>query len=140
MFLFFKQKTAYEMRISYWSSDVCSSDLDAELLRLYGLELCHPDPQLRHRHPAVLRALAPFPAIAGLQTRRRLPISERKKRESDTEGVFRMILPMIRSAGAATILLCVALPAQAAAVDGRSEEHKSELQSLMRHSYAVFCL
>src|SRR3546814_5542814 len=26
-FLFFKQKTAYEMRISYWSSDVCSSDL-----------------------------------------------------------------------------------------------------------------
>src|SRR3546814_3277914 len=27
MFLFFKQKTAYEMRISDWSSDVCSSDL-----------------------------------------------------------------------------------------------------------------
>src|SRR3546814_19431130 len=29
MFLFFKQKTAYEMRISDWSSDVCSSDLIA---------------------------------------------------------------------------------------------------------------
>src|SRR3546814_8295247 len=28
-FLFFKQKTAYEMRISDWSSDVCSSDLCA---------------------------------------------------------------------------------------------------------------
>src|SRR3546814_9299989 len=28
-FFFFKQKTAYEMRISDWSSDVCSSDLDA---------------------------------------------------------------------------------------------------------------
>src|SRR3546814_11962548 len=27
MFLFFKQKTAYEVRISDWSSDVCSSDL-----------------------------------------------------------------------------------------------------------------
>src|SRR3546814_9149408 len=27
MFCFFKQKTAYEMRISDWSSDVCSSDL-----------------------------------------------------------------------------------------------------------------
>src|SRR3546814_6944286 len=27
MFLFFKQKTAYELRISDWSSDVCSSDL-----------------------------------------------------------------------------------------------------------------
>src|SRR3546814_7875285 len=29
-FFFFKQKTAYEMRISDWSSDVCSSDLDGE--------------------------------------------------------------------------------------------------------------
>src|SRR3546814_9497223 len=30
-FFFFKQKTAYEMRISDWSSDVCSSDLKAGL-------------------------------------------------------------------------------------------------------------
>src|SRR3546814_2707881 len=30
MFFFFKQKTAYEMRISDWSSDVCSSDLRIE--------------------------------------------------------------------------------------------------------------
>src|SRR3546814_19512438 len=30
-FFFFKQKTAYEMRISDWSSDVCSSDLSAGL-------------------------------------------------------------------------------------------------------------
>src|SRR3546814_1920097 len=29
VFFFFKQKTAYEMRISDWSSDVCSSDLNA---------------------------------------------------------------------------------------------------------------
>src|SRR3546814_2657656 len=29
LFFFFKQKTAYEMRISDWSSDVCSSDLEA---------------------------------------------------------------------------------------------------------------
>src|SRR3546814_14604511 len=28
LFFFFKQKTAYEMRISHWSSDVCSSDLN----------------------------------------------------------------------------------------------------------------
>src|SRR3546814_10820049 len=28
LFVFFKQKTAYEMRISYWSSDACSFDLD----------------------------------------------------------------------------------------------------------------
>src|SRR3546814_10906175 len=31
-FFFFKQKTAYEMRISDWSSDVCSSDLPREAL------------------------------------------------------------------------------------------------------------
>src|SRR3546814_3704866 len=33
-FFFFKQKTAYEMRISDWSSDVCSSDLDEVARRL----------------------------------------------------------------------------------------------------------
>src|SRR3546814_19167842 len=32
LFFFFKQKTAYEMRISDWSSDVCSSDLDPDLV------------------------------------------------------------------------------------------------------------
>src|SRR3546814_19206768 len=32
-FFFFKQKTAYEMRISDWSSDVCSSDLLGRLVR-----------------------------------------------------------------------------------------------------------
>src|SRR3546814_3108647 len=33
---FFKQKTAYEMRISDWSSDVCSSDLDLHVNILQG--------------------------------------------------------------------------------------------------------
>src|SRR3546814_20033845 len=38
MFFFFKQKTAYEMRISDWSSDVCSSDLPlGQACRLEGL-------------------------------------------------------------------------------------------------------
>src|SRR3546814_6087107 len=31
LFFFFKQKTAYEMRISDWSSDVCSSDLSSTM-------------------------------------------------------------------------------------------------------------
>src|SRR3546814_6782969 len=48
-YLFFKQKTAYEVRISDWSSDVCSSDL-----RLSGAEdrpdLRHVDPCRRHIH------------------------------------------------------------------------------------------
>src|SRR3546814_6551727 len=33
LFFFFKQKTAYEMRISDWSSDVCSSDLEYNICR-----------------------------------------------------------------------------------------------------------
>src|SRR3546814_7298083 len=37
--LFFKQKTAYEMRISDWSSDVCSSDLDGRCSRCRQLIL-----------------------------------------------------------------------------------------------------
>src|SRR3546814_1505141 len=37
-FFFFKQKTAYEMRISDWSSDVCSSDLHPEAGHAGGIE------------------------------------------------------------------------------------------------------
>src|SRR3546814_2167883 len=37
-FFFFKQKTAYEMRISDWSSDVCSSDLETAAARLVRIE------------------------------------------------------------------------------------------------------
>src|SRR3546814_4613701 len=37
---FFKQKTAYEMRISDWSSDVCSSDLDHHAVGALGEILC----------------------------------------------------------------------------------------------------
>src|SRR3546814_4448807 len=38
IFFFFKQKTAYEMRISDWSSDVCSSDLRDRLDQLGAIE------------------------------------------------------------------------------------------------------
>src|SRR3546814_2597071 len=38
-FFFFKQKTAYEMRISDWSSDVCSSNLALRFYRHRGFEL-----------------------------------------------------------------------------------------------------
>src|SRR3546814_9722732 len=41
LFLFFKQKTAYEMRISDWSADVCSSDL-FEGERFSGLDYRSP--------------------------------------------------------------------------------------------------
>src|SRR3546814_1437784 len=51
LFFFFKQKTAYEMRISDWSSDVCSSDLQ---------RLCCPLP---FAHP--------WPPLLGSSTSRR---------------------------------------------------------------------
>src|SRR3546814_4663748 len=44
MFFFFKQKTAYEMRISDWSSDVCSSDL-RESAWIEPMEVAIADPK-----------------------------------------------------------------------------------------------
>src|SRR3546814_8462261 len=50
MFFFFKQKTAYDMRISDWSSDVCSSDLrDAG-----AVARCHRPAQRDRRRPGRL--------------------------------------------------------------------------------------
>src|SRR3546814_7946914 len=43
-FFFFKQKTAYEMRISDWSSDVCSSDLRERAHRTGSAWLAQPCP------------------------------------------------------------------------------------------------
>src|SRR3546814_8506713 len=101
------------MRISDWSSDVCSSDLPSiprSCPLHYRLRLWRP-----HRYPASLQPRSPrqcLGAQAAWQTSRVLP----------------------------------PLPAPAAhlvavgQIRGRSEEHTSELQSLMRISYAVFCL
>src|SRR3546814_3868472 len=60
-FFFFKQKTAYEMRISDWSSDVCSSDLRAACtvrhrsreLRLRQGDACGRSLHLRQRRLAL---------------------------------------------------------------------------------------
>src|SRR3546814_10330577 len=59
-FFFFKQKTAYEMRISDWSSDVCSSDLgiaaectpNVEMVVIHDLNL---DLLAEHRHYGTVR-------------------------------------------------------------------------------------
>src|SRR3546814_4007217 len=56
LFFFFKQKTAYEMRISDWSSDVCSSDLAAARPRA---DRARPrDPAQRHHQVVCARMLA----------------------------------------------------------------------------------
>src|SRR3546814_19299352 len=55
-FFFFKQKTAYEMRISDWSSDVCSSDLQMMFAKQDGA-VAAPTAAL-HFTPALLDAIA----------------------------------------------------------------------------------
>src|SRR3546814_4770726 len=116
-FFIFKQKTAYEMRISDWSSDVCSSDL----LRPDRPE--QPSPGLRH-------------ACRGLF---RLRLRQRLAGPSATPAGFR---PCRRYLGADGRLSRPygAVRAHAQRRQGRSEEHTSELPSLMRSSYAVLCL
>src|SRR3546814_13530481 len=65
-FFFFKQKTAYEMRISDWSSDVCSSDLTPPRpSRHLGLALRSTD--VRSIPPEIERA---YPALALAKTQR----------------------------------------------------------------------
>src|SRR3546814_14678029 len=60
LFFFFKQKTAYEMRISDWSSDVCSSDL----LAFDALASAGHDISLKTMLEPVTQALGNTPAIA----------------------------------------------------------------------------
>src|SRR3546814_3303820 len=128
---FFKQKTAYEMRISDWSSDVCSSDL---LLKAVTL----PDRCGGLRNGALLGSHArrdgtrgaPDPAILceGLCQARQ---KRRTRCRSDLRG---------RAAPNDAVRAGQDDRATSHSHDPRSEEHTSELQSLMRISYAVFCL
>src|SRR3546814_7473777 len=59
MFFFFKQKTAYEMRISDWSSDVCSSDLTPSAgAGSHPVSCAEPQPDSRPQ-PRELHGLLP---------------------------------------------------------------------------------
>src|SRR3546814_10800215 len=75
-FLCFKQKTAYEMRISDWSSDVCSSDLTVQLetLRQFGQAFV---PGIEHhRFVALARQVLPQ-LVGGERQDRRDPAHQR---------------------------------------------------------------
>src|SRR3546814_4461406 len=97
------------MRISDWSSDVCSSDLPREIAR--GRDLA------RHRHRRARGdARAAWRPLGGG--------GDGACRYAEGR---RRACPRVRQGGARPS-------------DARSEEHTSELQSLMRISYAVFCL
>src|SRR3546814_7917444 len=69
-FFFFKQKTAYEMRISDWSSDVCSSDLHARPPVLGDLREALREIDLLHRQALVPATAARIRAICRRCTRR----------------------------------------------------------------------
>src|SRR3546814_6920902 len=118
LFFFFKQKTAYEMRISDWSSDVCSSDLCLEKTKNHG------DFGQNHRRCCRERR-------DECRSRRRA-FCRRQRRWHAVDR--RTVHPVDRAHWQRSCHL-PGFPGR-----NRSEEHTSELQSLMRISYAVFCL
>src|SRR3546814_1697205 len=136
---FFKQKTAYEMRISDWSSDVCSSDLRVPLLELglYGARDTYWTWRVRVCQQHELW-LMPDDEPDGNE-----PDEEREMIRLGSHVEF-CVMPMVRNLAAVEQrgfrLDQEWVDQELAEVDGRSEEHTSELQSLMRISYAVFCL
>src|SRR3546814_2241999 len=122
-FFFFKQKTAYEMRISDWSSDVCSSDLAESCCDALFHE-CRRTIFLKRKKVTCTRfrqhQTCPGPG-------RRSPGTSRSNRQLSAGRAWRD--PHCRKVRVSCCQSHV-----------RSEEHTSELQSLMRISYAVFCL
>src|SRR3546814_3204289 len=73
LFIFvFKQKTAYEMRISDWSSDVCSSDLHAQIIVLFGSRVLNILQVMPHQAQAVSAYIG---LIQGIGQRRDLFLS-----------------------------------------------------------------
>src|SRR3546814_4894247 len=131
IFFFFKQKTAYEMRISDWSSDVCSSDLFHQFLRDEAAQQRRADHRWRHRIAtnALLaecgRDIFRQHVDPGLRHAiGRLPVER-------ADAIHRRGVDDASATGFEHL---------DHAVSARSEAHTSELQSLMRISYAVFCL
>src|SRR3546814_6097203 len=110
------------MRISDWSSDVCSSDLVE--VRQAALEEARQHAADRMGIPQQHEAVA---RLDGAQRRRDLVVV----------GPPVALAPL----GHLGVVRALALTIDLRHVEGlRSEEHTSELQSLMRISYAVFCL
>src|SRR3546814_4962380 len=128
-FFFFKQKTAYEMRISDWSSDVCSSDLygSGAALVLYGRHLLVREGSSNWSPTAAILFGCGLIAAA-LATDWFSWRAQGIDPEVTAQGAFSHAMLALQGQLVAVVLLM-----------GRSEEHTSELQSLMRISYAVFC-
>src|SRR3546814_2432161 len=84
---FFKQKTAYEMRISDWSSDVCSSDLIAPHLVAHRLDQhCNTRPQCRSPKRRD-RPLARIEALVGFVTAEDVDLLVAVKQRIEDRGI-----------------------------------------------------
>src|SRR3546814_3213906 len=132
LFFFFNQKTAYELLFSDWSSDVCSSDLRTGAGR--------PDRPARAggSFRACTQSGVDRDAVQPAAARHRPALRHRRRAPRRRAGGGRQHLPVAGAADADHRLR----RRRGGAFDHqvRSEEHTSELQSLMRISYAVFCL
>src|SRR3546814_7595016 len=123
---FFKQKTAYELRISDWSSDVCSSYLAVVVphCRVAAVERDGSGHRL---------VTAQGPVLA-----REVIVATNGYTGAATPWMRRRVIPI-----GSYIIATEALPKEQMdrlmPTDRRSEENKTELQSLMRRSSAVFC-
>src|SRR3546814_3651166 len=129
---FFKQKTAYEMRISDWSSDVCSSDLRHRVAR-GGTEA---EALIKSALRAARSAAGRRAACRGCKARPGAPSAARWHAPPAASPA---ICDRHRAAAADA---CRPAPRSRnrRGPGTRSEEHTSDLQSLMSHSYAVICL
>src|SRR3546814_1169121 len=130
--LLFKHNTATEIRISDGSSYVCSSDLH------FGADLNPGElpAVVRPLLPAVL-ADAPLGQRIGARRHRHVVDRELQRAEQQRDRQQAPHQPELRDPRAPDRR---ELAVTDEAGEGRSEEHTSELQSLMRISYAVFCL
>src|SRR3546814_4052867 len=126
MFFFFKQKTAYEMRISDWSSDVCSSDLDADQALPAGQ--CARGGDLGSAVPGARLAARPC-----LRRGRRggQPAGAGDRRPGGGAGA---------GLGGGAVHVSLVRPPRrlAAGASVYTAEHTSELQSINRLSYAAY--
>src|SRR3546814_1727491 len=121
------------MRISDWSSDVCSSDLsDAALVSIdRAIALAPEDAELHFHRAGYL--------VGGRQLEAaQAALSQTVELDPNQFGAYVMQAQL--ALGRGDVDEAERLARLAARVEPRSEEHTSELQSLMRTTYAVFCL
>src|SRR3546814_3437363 len=131
-FFFFKQKTAYEMRISDWSSDVCSSDLLTVIPEFpVGTDIAVESDAL---DPEFLAEVGNGRVALGHSS-----LSEPHLGLGEGELAATLASPRAGSGQASHGALADHIPLKLRQCGkNRSEEHTSELQSIMRISYAVF--